>query len=122
MSPVDNDVRILFEEFPLPDEVTIPITKALEETLHKHFEDFAVVSNNVLHNIDEPARRVDAFSHSSEYSDRDIHEKKTPLTLAQAKAYILKNHWKTQYVGNSYIDELGRINCFNSYDPLNTWR
>jgi hypothetical protein len=119
---VDNNVRILFEEFPLPDEVTIPIEKTLTQAMRETFENFAVVSNNVEHNIDELARRVDAFSHSSEYSDRDIHEKKTPLTLAQAKAYILKNHWKTQYVGNSYIDEVGRINCFNSYDPLNTWR
>jgi hypothetical protein len=109
---VDNNVRILFEEFPLKDEVTIPIEKTLTAAERVRFEEFAVLSNNDLPSINEPARRVDTFSHSSEYSDSDIHEKKTPLTLAQAKAYILKNHYKTQYVGNHYIDEFSRINCF----------
>ena len=109
---VDNDVRILFEEVAVKDEVTVPITKVVQQTLRDHFADFAVVSNNTQINVDEPARRVDAFSHSSEYSDRDIHAKKTPLTLAQSKAYILKNMWKTQYPNNKYIDETGRINCF----------
>jgi len=109
---VDNDVKILFDEVQVPAIVTIAIEKTLEAKLKADFEASAVVSNNVLHNINEPARRVDSFSHSSEYSDRDIHEKRTPLTLEQSKAYILKNHWKTQYPNNHFIDETGRINVY----------
>ena len=109
---VDTDVKILFDEVKVEPIVTIPIEKTLEAKLRNDFEASAVVSNNVEHNIDEPARRVDSFSHSSESSYIDVHARRTPLTLAQSKAFILKNHWKTPILNYPFRDAQGRINVY----------
>ena len=103
---VDKDVKNLFDEFPLKKQVSVPITKTVVEKVKNDFDNASIVPNV------KKTVTFDSFSHSSEKSFIDVHEKKTPLTLDQAKAYILKNHYKTKYTGNHFIDERGRINVF----------
>ena len=118
---VDNDVKILFDEVKVKDKVNIPITKTLQESVKKHFDDFAVVSNNIANNVNEPARRVDVFSQGNvkdvftQNKTYNFIEPKatTPaMSIIDAKKFILKNMWKTQIAGNKFRDEYGRINCF----------